>query len=323
MDQAADFIEPHELKALSRLQPLRVVFAVALDWAVIAAAIAICEWTGSWLLWLVAVPVIAGRMHALAVLMHDFAHYRFIRNKQVSDWIGDLFLAWPIGTTVETYRLNHLAHHRYLNTDKDPDWTAKLGSPLFTFPQKMRFALLNFAGYFVGISSLRDIRLAAARLLKANKGSWRYKSARIAYYALIGVAITMAGVWVEYLLYWAVPYLTLFYMFLYIRSVAEHFGETLDYSSDLTNTRTVIPYFWERWFFCPHNVSHHLEHHFYPSVPFFNLPALNATLMRHPEFAGKAHLTRGFVTGLFREVWLDSWRSSGRDGNRGAAPAAG
>jgi fatty acid desaturase len=34
----------------------------------------------------------------------------------------------------------------------------------------------------------------------------------------------------------------------------------------------------------PHGINYHLEHHLYPSVPFFNLPALSRQLaQRHPE----------------------------------------
>ena len=308
MVQSAEHIEPRRIKALSQLQPWRTVMAIVLDWTVIAAAIAISELTQSWLVWLVAVPVIAGRMHALAVLMHDFAHYRFMKNKAVSDWIGDVFCAWPVGVTVEGYRVNHLAHHRYLNTDQDPDWVAKLGSRTFTFPQEMRFALLNVAGYFVGVSSMRDLHTAFVRLQADDHSSLNYKLLRYGSYALVFVILTLGGWWTEYFFYWAIPYLTGFFLLLYIRSVAEHFGETMDYSEEMTGTRTVIPYFWERWFFCPHNVSYHLEHHEYPSVPFYNLPALNRELMRSRGFSQKAHITRGFATGLLREVWLDSWR---------------
>ncbi len=308
MSQATDYIDARTLKSLSRLTPWRTGLAIAIDWAVIIAAIVLCEWTQSWLVWLIAVPVIAGRMHALSILIHDFAHYRFIRNKVLSDWIGDIFLAWPVGATIDGYRTSHLAHHRYLNTDKDPDWTVKLGTRLFTFPQEMRFAIFNFIGYFVGVSSLRDLRIAYVRLQADDKSTTIYKVLRFGTYALIGVILILTGTIPQYLLYWAVPYFTLFFLFLYIRSVADHFGDTLDYSHELTSTRTVIPYFWEYWFFCPHNINFHIEHHLYPSVPFYNLPALNRDLMANPQYAASAHVTRGFVTGLFREVWLDTWR---------------
>ena len=308
MSDETNFLDPKEVKRLSQLTPSRTLVALVADWVVVAAAVAVSEWSGSWLVWLIAVPVIAGRMHAFSGLIHDFSHYRFISNKAVSDWIGDLFLAWPLLATIEGYRRNHLAHHRYTNTGKDPDWVIKLGRREFTFPQEMRFAILNLAGYFVGVSSMRDMRLALKRLQADDPFSRSYKLLRLVYYMSIITAVTLLGVWREFLLYWAVPYFTVFFFLLYIRSAAEHFGETMDYTNEFTGTRTVKPYFWERWIFCPHNLNHHLEHHLYPSVPYYRLPELAAALERNANYAGTAHLTRGYVTGLVRELWLDGWQ---------------
>src|SRR5690606_18336368 len=118
------YLHPASLKRLSVLQTWRTAAAILFDWAVIGAAIAISQWAQNPIVYLIAVAVIGGRMHGFAVLVHDFAHYRFTNGKkEQSDWIGDLLLAWPVLTTVGSYRTNHLAHHRYTNTDRDPDWT--------------------------------------------------------------------------------------------------------------------------------------------------------------------------------------------------------
>lgn len=314
MSPRTPYIDPNELKRLSKLEPWKTVSAYLFDVGVIALAITLCEITKSWIIWLIAVPVIAGRMHAIAGLIHEFAHYRFISNKALSDWIGDLFMAWPIGTTVDGYRQNHLAHHRYTNSEDDPDWTAKLGTRAYTFPQRMRYAILNFLGYVVAISSVRDMGMAAGRMQGDHARNHSYLVLRAVYYLAVLAAVTYFGVWPEYLLYWIVPYTTFFFLFMYIRSVAEHFGETMVPDSELNGTRTVIPHAWEYLFFCPHNLNYHLEHHLYPSVPFYNLPALQRELMKNNRFATESHLTRGYVTGLLREVWLDGWnnRSPGR-----------
>ncbi len=320
MGQSLDFIDRQELRALSQLKPWRTAFAMLLDWAIIFAAIVVGELIGNWFIWAIAIAVIAGRMHAFGVIMHEFAHYRFIKNKQLSDWVGDIFLAWPIGTTVAAYRSNHLAHHRYANTDKDPDWTVKLGTRIYTFPQEMRVAVLNFFGYFVAVSSIRDMRMAFPRLQNDDSSSRLRLFVRLGYYGVLGVAIIYSGYLVLYIFYWVIPYFTLFFLILYIRSVAEHFGDTMDYSSEMSGTRTVIPHFWETWFFCPHNINFHIEHHLYPSVPYYNLPALSDALMDNKSFSDEAHMTNGYVTGLLREVWLNSWwpNKSGKDAAVGA-----
>jgi fatty acid desaturase len=60
-----------------------------------------------------------------------------------------------------------------------------------------------------------------------------------------------------------------------------------------------LPSFLERIFLAPNNVNYHLEHHLYPSVPFFQLPRLHALLCAKPEFR-QAHMTRGYV-GVLQE----------------------
>jgi len=292
-------IGPDELKKLSVLEPWRTATALIFDWALIAAAIAFSSYFGGFWAYISAVAVIAGRMHGLGVLTHEVAHFRFLKNRPVADAIGDLLIAWPILATVDGYRQNHLAHHQHTNTDKDPDWAVKLGKAAFTFPQSVWHMTWNLLGYLVVVNSLRDLAHVLPRVT-ATKQTARYRLARLGYYLGVATIITLLGVWKSFLLYWIVPYFTLFLLFLYVRSVAEHFA-SMDYDEELGSTRTVLPHFWERGFFAPHNVNLHLEHHLFPGVPFYNLPKLRAALMRDETYRAKAHMTRGYSTGLLRE----------------------
>ena len=293
-------ISSKELKRLSALQPWRTILALALDWLVIAAAIAASEYSGSIWVYLLALVFIGGRMHALGVLVHEAAHFRVLRNRQASEWIMDLFAAWPILATVDGYRQNHLAHHQHANTEKDPDWIVKFGTAAFTFPQKVRHAALQLLGYLVAINSFRDLAQILPRISKNDRSTRLYKLARLGFYVACAALFTVLGIWKGVLLYWIIPFFTLFFLFLYVRSVAEHFG-SMDYEDELGSTRTVKPYLWERWFFAPHHVNYHLEHHLFPGVPFYNLPELHEALMSDGVYRSKAHVTRGYSTGLVRE----------------------
>jgi fatty acid desaturase len=293
-------ISSKELKEYSVLQPWRTGLALLADWLVIAAAIAASEYSGTIWIYPFAVAVIAGRMHGFGVLMHEASHFRFLKDRKASDWIMDIFAAWPILATVDGYRQNHLAHHQNTNTDKDPDWVVKLGTAAYTFPQKVWKAALQLAGYVVAVNSLRDLAHILPRVSKFDRSSRLYKLLRLGFYLGWAAIFTFFGIWRGALLYWIIPYFTLFFLFLYVRGVAEHFG-SMDYEEELGSTRTVKPYFWERWFFAPHNINYHLEHHLYPGVPFYNLPKLHAALMRDGAYEAKAHVTRGYSTGLVRE----------------------
>lgn len=300
--QAFDYdIDQKVIKQLSQLTPWKTGMAILFDWAVIAAAIAASSYLASPFAYIAAVLVIGGRMHALGVLIHEFAHYRFIASKSLSEWVGDVLLGWPLGTTIDSYRRNHLAHHRYTNTGQDPDWVVKFGTQQFTFPQRWQYALANIVGYLLTINSIRDMRSILARLNKGqDKIPRAYKLKRLGFYVAVLAVIGLAGAWKGLLLYWIVPYFTIFLLLLYLRSVAEHFG-SMDYDHELGSSRTVYPYLWERAFLAPHNVNFHLDHHLYPSVPFYNLHQLHALLLQNPQYRRDAHITRGYSTGLVRE----------------------
>lgn len=298
-------IDPRELKRLSCLVPWKSLAAIAADWAIIAAAIAASEIAGNVFVYLLAVTVIAGRMHAFGCLVHEAAHYRIIRNRGLSDRMSDLLLAWPMLATVDGYRQNHLAHHQHANTDDDPDWAAKLGMAQFTFPQKVARGVMQLLGYLVAVNSVRDMVHMARRMSKNDRSTPSYKMLRLGFYVAAAAIFSLLGVWREFALYWLVPFLTVFCLFLYVRSVAEHFG-SMDYSDELTSSRTVYPHAWEKLFFAPHNINYHLEHHLYPGVPFYNLPELHTILMRDKAYAEKAHITRGYTTGLPAECFSAS-----------------
>ena len=59
-------------------------------------------------------------------------------------------------------------------------------------------------------------------------------------------------------------------------------------------TRTTQPTWLERIFLAPKNVNYHIEHHFFPSVPFYRLPELHAILMSKPGYREGAHVTRTY-----------------------------
>ncbi|MBP1885999.1 fatty acid desaturase family protein [Sinorhizobium mexicanum] len=295
-------IDPRELKRLSVLQPRKTLTAIATDWTIITAAIAVSEYAGNILVYVIAIAVIAGRMHAFGCMVHEAAHYRIIRDRKLSDWMSDILLAWPVLATVDGYRQNHLAHHQHANTDADPDWVAKRDLAQFTFPQKLARGIAQLLGYLVAVNSVRDFIHMAKRISKTDRSTPAYKALRLGFYLSAAVVFTALGIWREFVLYWLVPFFTFFCLFLYVRSVAEHFGN-MDYGDELTSSRTVYPYAWEKLFFAPHNINYHLEHHLYPGVPYYNLPELHAILMRNKAYAEKAHITRGYTTGLAAECF--------------------
>jgi fatty acid desaturase len=89
-----------------------------------------------------------------------------------------------------------------------------------------------------------------------------------------------------------VPLCTWLKLLLRVRAIAEHYALSHDHM--LTKTRTTVPNLFDRLFVAPYSVGYHMEHHLYPSVPFFRLRRLHRLCLADPVFREKAHVTRGY-----------------------------
>ena len=302
-------LDKKELRKLYKIQSYKHALAIALNWGLIALAISIAQLWFNPLTYMLAILVIGARMHGLGILMHDAAHYRFLKNKKMNDLMTDIFCMYPIFFDIAKYRRNHLAHHRHLNTEHDPDWAVKLGMSEFQFPKTKREFMLGLLSYFLLYRGVMDAlsflkRFGSNKVDKKKDSSQGLRShlPKLIFYVTLVAVLSIFNLWGYFAIYWIVPYFSTLFMFQYIRSVAEHFGD-LDYDHLLNSTRSVVvlnPI--EKFFFAPHNVGFHIEHHLYPGVPFYNLPKLHKMLMELPEYSEKAHLNMGYIRGLFNDL---------------------
>ena len=297
-------VDSSKLKPLFETNAYRHALDMVYNWVMIILTIYLTIHFFHPALYVLSVIVIGAKMHGLAILMHDASHFRFLKNRKWNDLITNIFTMYPIFTSIEQYRQNHMRHHRHLNTEDDPDWVAKLGKRAFSFPKSKLEFVLTTLSYLVLYQGIMDAiwflkRFGGSKDVpeKQNNG----KVIRLSFYVVLFTAITLTGVWSYYLLFWVVPYLSTFFMFQYIRSVAEHFGE-LAYDHLLTSTRTVKANWLEQFFIAPHHVGYHLEHHLYPGVPYYNLPKLHQLLMQDQGYNHQAHLTQGYLKGLMNEL---------------------
>jgi fatty acid desaturase len=297
-------LAPERLAVLSRTSWLITIAHIALEWGGIVVAIVLCERFWHPLAYVAAVVWIGARQHALVVFMHDGAHVRLCRNRRWNDWLSDVFLAWPVFVTTWAYRENHFAHHRHLNTDGDPDWVRKQNAA-WEFPKRPLALASMFARDVLGLNP--HILIHTILLLSGvagfpgqtrNGNTPAYLTARLAYYAVAALLLWRFELGRIFLLYWLVPLATWFMFAMHVRSVAEHFA--LPHRHVLDASRTTYASWWERLLLIPKNVGYHLDHHLFPSVPFYRLPQLHAELMTQPGFARDAHVTDTYV-GVLRE----------------------
>ena len=70
----------------------------------------------------VAVILIGAGQHQLSGLAHEGVHHILFRNRKLNDLASDLLTMFPLFSSTHHYRLQHLAHHQFVNDpDRDPD----------------------------------------------------------------------------------------------------------------------------------------------------------------------------------------------------------
>ena len=286
---------------LSVITPWKSLLAIAADWLMIISAAALCELYFSIPLYLLTLLFVGSRYYGLAVLMHEAAHYRLTHNRKLNDWIGEVLCALPLlFFTLQGYRNHHIKHHQYLDKIQDPDLEIIRDNPYYDYP-KTRYAIyLNLlkaiiGGYFI---SIMRITSKSKELKALNNIPTKLKWARIGFFLVLLTSSLVFGFLDKLLLYWLVPLMTSFSFFLYVHSVAEHNRKACD--DILTSSRHINANVLETICF-PHNVNYHLDHHLYPSVPFYNLPKLHNELLARPSYSANAHITDGYLKGLFSE----------------------
>jgi fatty acid desaturase len=284
------------IKALSRVHTGRSLYYVFECWLVIATAIFISaaaappsSGLAGIAVYFLAVAMIASRQHALMVLTHEGIHKRLARSVWVNDWLARLTMAFPVFTSLAKWRFIHLYHHQYTHTAADPDRAIYARYPLNSRKFR-RLVLRDLCGlnviatlkYFIDVPCvarefnrrfLGEDRVAQYRKLSDMRAFWMF------WIVVIGGGVLWGGTQfaTELLGYWLLPYCTVTQIFFRIRGAIEH-GNVPDPGNPYQQTRTYFLHPVLAFFFSPKRVNYHLEHHLYPSVPFYNLLQLHVVL---------------------------------------------
>lgn len=301
-----DRLPTAELRRLSVLEPARALRAVALEWLGIAAAVALASWLRHPLVYLPAIVFIGARQHALSVIGHDASHYRFLPDKRWNDGLANLLLQWPLFISVAGFRHFHSTHHKFFGGPKDGnrelwkthDDEGELRSQ-WRFPKARRELVALLIRRTLFLTGLRWILRGLLSLLLPKLEPLGSRLARLLYYAAIATLLHTLEAWPEFLLLWVLPLCTWHITCQYMRLIAEHSAVS---SPDpaYRGTRTTIPTRLEALLILPRNIGYHLEHHWYPSVPFYRLPDLHARLMEQPRFAANADVSTSILRSLIQ-----------------------
>lgn len=301
-----------QVRELSQINGWRTTAYLLLQWTMLAGAMFAAGYSGHWAVYLVAAFVVASRMQALGVLLHDGAHYLLYKNRAVNDVVSDLFIGFPIGMSTTLYRRTHFRHHRFTNTEEDQDLAAQREEQEWYYWPKSRREC-----WVMMLRSLMGVNVHRSWILYKHWAPWNhmlkpvdtafpmrarvlYVSSMVVVYSCFAVAIKVSPqVTLSLMALYVFSGITLLNVINRVRATAEHLGT--QQTHELNATRTVLPNLYERFMIAPYGVNYHLEHHLYPSVPGCNLAKLHDELMQDDEYSEHAHVTKTYA-GVLREL---------------------
>jgi fatty acid desaturase len=122
------------VNALRQADNFTNFFYIAREWALIALFVGVPilffqsrdEWVISWL-WnvpvaLLAIILVGACQHRISNIAHEASHYMLFKNRILNELAGDWFAMFPLLSSTHHYRLQHLAHHQFVNDpERDPD----------------------------------------------------------------------------------------------------------------------------------------------------------------------------------------------------------
>ncbi len=247
---------------------------LASQWGAMALLVAwiVCE---GWA-WPVAMLPLGILLVFQFTLLHEVSHLTAFRTRWMNEALarlcGVLLILPP-----RWFRYFHFAHHRYT---QDPERDPELASPK---PATLPAYIWHISGLPIWRSQLSTLlRNAAGQGREAfvpdSKRAivQRESLAMLLFYsALLGVSIALGSALLLWI--WGLP-LLLGQPFLRLYLLAEH-GRCPLVANMLENSRTTFTNRLVRWL--AWNMPYHAEHHSFPAVPFFRLPALHRLTKPH------------------------------------------
>ena len=305
------YLDPNDIRPLAVRSDLAGALLILHCWGVIAGAIALFAVWPNPATALLAILLIGSRQLGLAILMHEAAHNAMFKTRALNEFVGTWLCGWPIMADLAAYRHYHLMHHRYTQTDKDPDLVLSQKFPTSRASLRRKF-IRDLTGQ-TGIKQLISQIMTFVRLagdddaIKAAEGdaaqAFKSNSIYTAFPVFFGIALTISlvGEWWWGIAFWIVPYLTWFQFVLRVRNIAEH-GATEMSEDPLRNVRTTRAGPIAKTFIAPYWVNYHLEHHMIMHVPCWRLPRMHELLVQR-GLGNKMNIAPNYRAALAEAGW--------------------
>lgn len=263
--------------------------ALATDVALIGGAITLAV-ASPWA-YPVSLFLIGTRQRALATLLHEGSHQTLCGCRSLGRGIGTV-AGWAVFQSFHRYRESHgKGHHPNLGDEAlDPDVINYARQRLFDADPRS-FVVRHLLPLALGLKTPSNVmNLVRDRLLpRRGVGLKREERAEYALFVAFWLGLVTACGWAGvlgcFLLFWVVPYLTVFQGVNWLIELAEHFPLTRLFDREIEMTRNRRGGIIENLAFGIHGENWHLVHHVQPGLPFWRLAQAHEVMMRDPAYA--------------------------------------
>jgi fatty acid desaturase len=267
---ASKSIDRETFKTLSKPRIFPWMLGMVSDWSILILSMGAIYYVPNPITILFFLIVLGNRQHGLAILGHEGTHGRISQNRQLNDFLSNIFCFWPLGLTASGYRSLHNKHHTNTGTDHDPELAHKRSrSPQWDLPAKplkiIKYALSDIVGM-----SIPDYWIIIT-YSKADKKSDYIPL--VLWHVIFVTAFMFIDLWWVPIA-WYVALVSSFMMFFRLRLWLEHQGTSDTHRLHLT--------FWEGAVLAPHNIWYHWEHHKFACIPYHQLPKVRSLLTDVP-----------------------------------------
>jgi fatty acid desaturase len=279
-------IPAEALRELHQKRPLLHALVAFANVAVLVLSAAAIVYFDRWYLWLPFAVITGFAVFDFTVLLHEVVHRAVLPVASERGYrILGLLYAMPSGISASQFTRWHLDHHAGLGSDEeDPKrhyLSPKRNARWFKF---LYFTPALFPIYFRAAA-----RETAAYEPELRKRIARERLATVAFQLGILAAIALIGGWAVAWKLYIVPIFLVFPVAFALNRLGQHYD--ID-PTDPAKWSTLIrgSWFWNAVFLYS---NFHLEHHYFPGVPFYNLPRLQKLLMPFYEKRGIVPRTYG------------------------------
>jgi fatty acid desaturase len=313
--ELAGALSREQLRQFHRKAPARHFVVAARQFALLALSTIVLIRFDNPLIWVPFAVVQGLTIFNFTILLHEVVHHTvFERNRPHAYRTLGFLYAVPSGISPSQFTRWHLDHHAELGSDDDDPKRAHLSPKVNARWYKLLYCTpALFPIYFR--AARREASAYPASLRETI--AWERRISMAAHLAALALLWYLFGPYAA-LRTSIVPVFFVFPMAFTLNRLGQHYD--ID-PADPAKWGTLMKGHWF-WDFAFLNSNYHLEHHYFPGVPFYRLPALQRALV--PFFERKQ--MRWHSYGRLVYGWLVENRAPhtdwSRDDGSGTVPVA-